>query len=140
MHIIGFSHHYDKIGGQTYGTLLSVRVLSEEKMRKFLEPRFNSPAFEMDTSYRDSYGRMYGHEIQPDERLQLVFIGEHHIPFTTYRKIPQNYTPWRKSRTYRKSLPYSELIGSLFAFKFKGEDLPKELKDKIPPSAIKIFE
>lgn len=140
MHIIGFSHHYDKICGQTYGTLLSVRVLSEEKMRKFLEPRFNSPAFEMDTSHQDEYGRRHGHEIQPDERLQLVFIGEHQIPFTTYRKIPKNYTPWRKSRTYRKSLPYSELIGSLFAFKFKGEALPREFASKITQSAVRIFD
>jgi hypothetical protein len=139
MHLIGFSHHYDKICGQTYGTLLSVRVLSEEEMRKFLEPRFNSPTFEMDTSYQDEYGRWYGYEIQPDERLQLVFIGEHQIPFTTYRKIPKNYTPLRKSRTYRKSLPYSELIGSLFAFKFKGEKLPSDLESSIDSSSVKIF-
>lgn len=137
MHIIGFSHHYDKIGGQAYGTLLSVRVLSEEKMRKFLEPRFNSPAIEWDTSYQDEYGRMHGHEIQPDERLQLVFIGEKQIPFTTYRKIPESF------RLSPPAVPYFELIGQQFAFKFKGEKLPWGLESKISTrkgGCVKIFD
>lgn len=139
MNLIGFSHHYDKICGQTYGTLLSVRVLSEEEMRKFLEPRFNSPAFEMDTSYRDEYGRMYGYEIQPDERLQLVFIGEKQIPFTTYRKIPESHIIRANGRILTPEYPYIDLIGSRFAFKFKGEKLPPDIESSIDSSSVKIF-
>lgn len=145
MHIIGFSHHYTKMHGQTYGTLVSVRKLSDIQFNRLLSGDCGGRVY--DTEWRDADARLADcsqfAEIQDDERLQLIFIGEKQIPFTTYREIPKNYTPWRKSRTYRKSLPYSELIGDIFAFKYKGKELPWGLASKISTrkgGCVKIFD
>lgn len=139
MHLIGFSHHYTKMHGQTHGLLLSVTST------KPLGHRPDDAGLHYDTSYVD-FEEFYdegvkfqrvrergNHPLKLEDfdkpLLQLVFIGrEHQIPFTTYREFPKNYKPlYPHSRSYRKDTPYSDLIGDLFAFKFKGEKLPKEL-------------
>ena len=143
MHIIGFSHHYTKLGDQVYGELVSVRVLNDIQFKNLISDR-DSVAY--DTLYTEGkVGFPHFSEIGNDERLQLVFIGDKQIPFTTYRKVPKNYVPFRGAgiRTYRKSLPYSDLIGCPFAFKFKGEELPWGLASKISTrkgGCVKIFE
>lgn len=141
MHIIGFSHHYTKMHDQTYGWLLSVRST------KPLGNRPTPSGMLYDTEYL-SYGVQDGEPVTPSvpqkypvkryhvlleedfdkPMLQLVFIGERQIPFTTYRKFPKNYQPLNPGcRTYRKTIPYSDLVGQCFAFKFKGEVLPSGL-------------
>ena len=158
MHIIGFSHHYEKIHRQTHGVLLSVRST------KPLEHRPDAEGIGYDTRYFNplQYKIWAGeYKLKPREwfeeylhypltkedfdkpLLQLVFIGNKQIPFTTYRHFPKNYKPFHPGRrTYRKSLPYSDLIGDIFAFKFKGAELPEGLANKIctrPKSHAEIF-
>lgn len=151
MHLIGFSHHYTKIHGQTYGTLVSVRST------KPLGHRPDDAGLHYDTSYVD-FEEFYdegvkfqrvrergNHPLKLEDfdkpLLQLVFVGhEHQIPFTTYREFPANYVPfYLDTWTYDINVPYSDLIGKLFAFKFKGEPLPKRLASKITEDSIKIF-
>ena len=135
MHIIGFSHHYTKIHGQTHGILLSARVIYEEEFKRLREDRctvyFDSVFTENDKEYVRGIG--------DDERLQLVFIGNRQIPFTTYRKIPESHIISVNGKILTPETPYIGLIGTSFAFKFKGEKLPKELKDEITSNSIKIF-
>ena len=141
MHLIGFSHHYTKMHGQTHGLLLSVTST------KPLGHRPDDAGLHYDTSYVD-FEEFYdegvkfqrvrergNHPLKLEDfdkpLLQLVFIGrEHQIPFTTYREFPKDYKPIFPQR-WLDSLPYSDLIGDLFAFKFKGEKLPKQLADTI---------
>lgn len=138
MHIIGFSHHYTKLHGQTCGLLLSV------SSTKPLGSRPSRLGINYDTEYTVSTSepsslprtqKGYASDLLSPQDfdkplLQLVFLGsEHQIPFTTYRELPKDYIPLSPGRrTYRKSLPYSDLIGDLFAFKFKGEPLPQNLQ------------
>ena len=144
MHLIGFSHHYTKIHGQTYGILLSVTSTKPMGYRPDAEgiiydTQYKNPLHEKWLNGELRLGTIEGHEeflYYPLKKedfdkplLQLVFLGaEHQIPFTTYREFPKNYKPlYPHSRSYRRDTPYSDLIGDLFAFKFKGEKLPKEL-------------
>lgn len=154
MHIIGFSHHYTKLHWQTYGKLLYVRST------KPIGYRPDACGIAYDTEYVDfKYDLDDGvpierikeksyYPLNPEDfdkpLLQLVFLGgEHKIPFTTYREFPKGYLPFHPGRrTYRKSLPYSDLIGDVFAFKFKGEELPWGLASKIstrPGSHAEIY-
>ena len=152
MHIIGFSHHYTKMHGQTYGILLSVRST------KPIGHRPDEAGLRYDTEYAvedicsgiSGCGHLYyWDKLNPQDfekpLLQLVFIGgEHQIPFTTYREFPKDYKPFHPGRrTYCKKIPYSDLIGYPFAFKFKGEKLPWGLASKIstrPGSHAEIFD
>ena len=145
MHLIGFSHHYTKLNGEKCGILLSVR--STENIRP------SAWGISCDTEYTDFETRYnedgvhimrikesdhYPLKIEDFEKplLQLVFIGDiHQIPFTTYREFPKDYKPFYSNS--RPSLPYADLIGDIFAFKFKGEALPKKLANQI--DAVKIF-
>ena len=127
MHIIGFSHHYTKLWGQTRGELLAVR-------RVTIDADYPQAAIAYDTEflsdeknedgvpYKDFYPLPHG------DYLLLVFLGNRAIPFTTYRKIPENYTRWMSNvwdeDEMKDEPPYAELVGQLFAFKFKGEPLP----------------
>ena len=145
MHIIGFSHHYTKLHNQTFGTLLSVS-------KTIIGPSFPMEGRDYDTEYilenTTGPGRIPCYDwyhFPNGSYLQLVFIGNKQIPFTTYRKIPDNYKPWknRSPRTYRKTLPYSDLIGQHFAFKFKGASLPKSLLWRISAKkggCVRIFD
>ena len=139
MHIIGFSHHYTKLHWQTHGTLINVAVLNDIQMEAFLN---SEESIKYDTQHLGIFGAPSDAPFNPDERLQLTFIGNRQIPFTTYRRVPDNYTPWChwKPRTYSKDLPYSDLIGHPFAFKFKGEPLPEELAVQILDECVKIFD
>lgn len=163
MHIIGFSHDYTKLHSQEYGTLLAVRSTAlwcnrpdgiglnydteywNPKYLKLLRcekdavMRFNprNPPKEhlyYPLSYRDFAKPL----------LQLVFIGNRQIPFTTYREFPKRYKPFcPESKTYDKSLPYSDLIGQPFGFKFKGKKLPEWIAQQMPSrkrDAARIFE
>lgn len=157
MHLIGFSHHYAKMHGQTYGTLLSVRSTKPRGCRP------DDYGIQYDTCYRELEdvpfvlrgGGQYPNQIFKVKRyhplkaedfdkplLQLVFIGgEHQIPFTTYREFPNNYVPrYLDTWTYDINVPYTDLIGKMFAFKFKGEPLPKRLASKISKNHIEIFD
>lgn len=149
MHIIGFSHHYTKLHGQTYGHLLFVRNT------KPIGHRPDDYGIRYDTEYSDVGVDAYhpdvvlrGCNYYPLKKedfdkpmLQLVFLGgEHQIPFTTYREFPKDYKPFYPN--CRPSLPYADLIGDTFAFKFKGEKLSMGLITKIstrPGSHAEIF-
>ena len=135
MNIIGFSHNYTKLCGQTWGTLLSV----EEKCLS-LAP--DPVGIEYDTEYLDGASQEKKHFPLSESSfekpmLQLVFIGNHDIPFTTYREVPKEYIPTyplAKTRTY---VPYSDLIGKSFAFKLKGEKLPESIQKWVDTSEVK---
>ena len=152
MHIIGFSHHYTKLHGQTYGTLLSVRSTKPIGYRPddygirydTQYPDVGVDAYHPDIVLRGCTYYLLKKEDFDKPLLQLVFIGgEHQIPFTTYREFPKDYKPFHPGRRmYRKTIPYSDLIGDIFAFKFKGEELPEGLANKIsgrPGSHVEIF-
>ena len=125
MHVIGFSHQYLKLSDQTKGILLAVHKVNED-------PNLVIPqdGLAYDTSYLED-GILKVGTLDPSERLLLVFIGDKRIPFTTYRKIPQDYTPFDKAK-YEASgcLPYSDLVGEKFFFKFKGEPYPDWVVDE----------
>ena len=154
MHLIGFSHDYTKLHGQTYGTLVSVRST------KLLGNRPDNVGINYDTEFLclergcDEGSEpgsnililrikgMDNYPLKPEDfdnpMLQLVFIGaEHQIPFTTYREFPKDYKPFYPMRM--QWIPYSDLIGEEFAFKFKGEELPENLANRIYTPAVKIF-
>ena len=146
MHIIGFSHHYSKLHAQTHGMLISVT-------RVTIDERFPVHVLCYDTMYETVKGDVnkgvtHGYEfmrIPSGDYLQLIFIGDQQIPFTTYRKIPEKYKSWknRKPRCYKRSIPYSDLIGQDFAFKFKGEKLPHIFAKQIckcEGGCVKIFD
>lgn len=159
-HLIGFSHHYSKICGQTHGILLSVRST------KPIENRPDSIGIEYDTTYyeieqvpfvftldyppqfvRNKKQYPLNKEDFDKPMLQLVFLGNRQIPFTTYREFPENYQPIiQGSMTYNKNIPYSDLVGEDFVFKFKGEKIPNGLlssydKDRLERGKnIKIFQ
>lgn len=156
MHIIGFSHHYTKMHGQTSGTLVSVRSTKQVGNR----PDAYGIRYDTEFCYDEEWqGVLLRHfqEFSFDKRcvrhyplkkkdfkkplLQLVFVGtEHQIPFTTYREYPKNYVPANKgSNTYSKAIPYSDLIGEKFAFKFKCEKIPASLEKQINSNAVRIF-
>jgi len=142
MHLIGFSHHYNKLYGQSFGTLVAVK-------RVRIDEYFPIMGLCYDTKYEEikeevGSGITHGYTFQKllnGEYVQLLFMGNNQIPFTTYRQVPPNYKPWRnrKPRTYKKTIPYSDLIGKHFAFKYKGEQMDREIKKAILRDAVKIF-
>ena len=131
MHLIGFSHHYTKIHGQTHGILLSARILSEEEYR---ELRGDKGAMYIDTVFIGNNGDEYVPQPIEDERLQLVFLGNRQIPFATYRKIPKDWN----ADIY--GMPYSTCLNQKFIFKFKGEELPTWLAQSLGPDSVRIYE
>ena len=132
MHLIGFSHHYTKIEGQTFGELIAVRTITP----CVTDVLPNAPVY-YDTEYIDDHGYFKNEPINPQENLQLVFIGNKQIPFTTYREFIKDYSPY--SIYHYNGIPYSDLIGENFAFKFKGEPLPEDLSYRVYKDAIRIF-
>ena len=135
MHLIGFSHHYTKLAGQTFGELVAVSRISPSAAEVL-----PSGTVYYDTEYIDIHGNYQSAPLNPTENLQLIFIGNKQIPFTTYRESPKGYKPYYQlSPLYHAWDPYSDLIGETFAFKFKGEPLPEELSSRIYHDAVKIF-
>ena len=133
MNIIGFSHHYDKIHGQTHGKLLSVDFVNyfdiptEGLCYDVLCTDENGNKFH---AY-DIFASMDGDSI--NKLVQFTFMGNDMIPFTTYRQMSNNPDVFGK---------YENLVGQEFAFKFKGEELPKELAEKVSKTknCVKIFD
>ena len=132
MHLIGFSHHYTKLQGQTFGRLLGVRIIQPS----VAEVLSNATVY-YDSEYIDEHGNYQNAPRDPQENLQLVFIGNKQIPFTTYRKFIKDYSPY--SIYHYNGIPYSDLIGENFAFKFKDEPLPEDLSYRVYKDAIRIF-
>ncbi len=121
MNLIGFSHHYTKMHGQTHGKLIYVDTV------QIKDEDHGSEWWEYDTEYRATFATM-----QHDDKMlllqttyvRLVFLGNKGIPFTTYRD----------------NNDYHDLVGTEFVFKYRGEPIPTELK---PPSGkfdVAIFE
>lgn len=144
MNLIGFSHNYTKMHGQTHGKLIyvdSMQIKEEDE---------GSEWWEYDTEYRATFAT-----VQHDDRMllahenyvRLVFLGNKGIPFTTYREYKKEYVPknpssiyWNRYRFISLRIPYSDLIGEDFVFKFRGKEISEELN---PPSGkfdVKIFE
>ncbi|MDR0666825.1 MAG: hypothetical protein LBF71_05385 [Campylobacteraceae bacterium] len=78
MNTIKFSHNYLKLFGQTRADLIAVRTL-------FLPKDLNPTLEDYDTTFLDKKGFKDKYELGKGEHLQLVFIGNYHIPFCTIR-------------------------------------------------------
>lgn len=95
MREIKFSHHYKKLWGQSRATLLACRMIKYDE-------RYDFSLKEYDTKTRN--GDYYA--LKDGTYLQLVFIGEKHIPFCTLR------TPYNKHGNKKEY--YENLIGQTF--------------------------
>ena len=123
MNLIGFSHHYTKIHGQTHGKLIYADLA-------FVAPDdMGSEWMRYDTAYLDWDGTTCYKDILVPHKFysMLVFLGNKNIPFTTYR-----YCPNFKNQ-------YEDLVGEEFVFKFKGEPIPDGLKPKDGKFDVKIL-
>ena len=122
MNVIGFSHHYTKLHGQTQGELIAVKHF--DVTNTSLPPLGRK----YDTCYFDDNAEEQFHSLENGHYLQLTFMGELQIPFTTYRKcFPKPFKDlseafWNLEKHY---------IGQNFAFKFRGEELSSQLKKMI---------
>ena len=96
---IKFSHNYPKLYGQTSAVLLAVRELSFPKDR-------NYELLEYDTSYPSPHGIDF-YPLPDGLFLQLIFVGNKHIPFCTIRS---KYGGFRKN----KKEYYESLVGQNF--------------------------
>lgn len=132
MNLIGFSHHYTKMHGQTHGKLIYVDIVQ-------IKPEDEgSEWWEYDTEYRATFATLQHDDsmlLKHDEYVRLVFLGNKGIPFTTYRERKDDYCT--KKPVYMFSdgtlssvriVPYSNLIGEEFVFKFRGKPIPMGLK------------
>ena len=74
-HIVMFNHDYSKLRGQRSGKLIHAELVKIDKT-------FSKEALEYDTDglYEFKMGEYY---------IQLVFLGDKDIPFTTYREETQ---------------------------------------------------
>ncbi len=95
MREIKFSHNYTKLWGQSRATLLACRMI------KYNE-KFDFSLKEYDTKIE--HGEYY--PLNNGNYLQLVFIGEKHIPFCTLRPP---YNKFGNKKEY-----YEKLIGETF--------------------------
>jgi hypothetical protein len=90
---ITFSHNYPKLWGQKSAELLAVREL------KFPEDK-NKDLIFYDTQYAKKYGIDY-YPLRNGDYIQLIFIGDKHIPFCTLRP---KYSRWQTDKlAYYKS-------------------------------------
>ena len=103
---IKFSHKYPKLHGQTTATLLAVRDLSFPKDK-------NEDLIEYDTKYVGFVGKGY-FPLPNGEYIQLIFVGNKHIPFCTVR-------PKYSDFSINKKEYYEGLIGQDFEIVVKGE-------------------
>ena len=74
-HIVKFNHDYTKLHGQRSGKLVHAELMK-------IDETFSKEALEYDTDglYEFKMGEYY---------IQLVFLGDKDIPFTTYRNETQ---------------------------------------------------
>ena len=144
MNLIGFSHHYTKMHGQTHGKLIYVDTV------QIKEEDEGSEWWEYDTEYRANFA-MLEHDdrmlLTHETYVRLVFLGDKGIPFTTYREYKKEYVPknpssiyWNRYRFISLRVPYSDLIGEDFVFKFRGKPIPEELKPPSKTYDVSIFE
>lgn len=91
-HIVKFNHNYSKLHNQTSGFLIWVDVVHMSD----LFPSEETIAYDTDGKYPFEMNKDY---------LQLVFLGDKDIPFTTYREL--NETNKNK---------YHNHIGEVFNF------------------------
>lgn len=102
---IKFSHAYPKIHGQTMATLLAVRELDFPKDR-------NEDLIEYDTTYASDHGVDF-YQLPDGPYLQLIFVGNKHIPFCTIR------SKWGGFRKNKKEY-YESMVGKEFKIIIKG--------------------
>ena len=101
INVIGFSHRYPKLHGQTTAKLIAVEPLT-------IDDRTPVELLDYDTSYDG--GRF---PLEHGEHVQLVFLGNLRIPFCTIRKRK----PGKDVEDYEKK------IGEVYRIKYKGEPL-----------------
>lgn len=100
--ILMLEHDYAKLWGQKRAQLLAVLKVSvkeDENRRK-----------EYEGYYMDSSAKAQVEGIKKGNYIQLVFIGEHGIPFSVLR--PYSYSKWEG---------YRDLIGTYFQMLIKKE-------------------
>jgi len=90
-YIIKFSHNYPKLWNQTTAELIAVHELWNSS--------FNPDLLEYDTVYKDADGETQHYPLYHAHFLQLIFIGNKHIPFCTIR----SYTD-KKKRYYTDAI------------------------------------
>lgn len=106
-HRISFSHDYPKLHGQTTATLLAVIPIRIDR---------NTPdeLLEYDTTYYEKpfkdetslYAEKRRFPLPTGDYIQLVFIGNLHIPFCTIRKA----WPPQKVEYYKAAIGYDFAI------------------------------
>ena len=101
MNLIKFSKQYCKLHGQTCGVLLAVRRIKIDKLNPHTE------LLEYDTLAED--GSRYA--LKHGKYLQLIFIGEHCIPFCTLRSDRPAWHGMESKYDY-----YHQKIGQNFDF------------------------
>lgn len=105
MNRIGFSHKYPKLHRQKTATLLAVREL-------LIPKDLNDDLLRYDTVFDDGSGKGY-FPLPDGEYLQLIFIGNKHIPFCTIR------SKWGVHKNKKEY--YESKIGEEFEIHIKGE-------------------
>ena len=96
---IKFAHQYPKLHGQTSAELLAVRELNFPQDR-------NADLVEYDTTYPSPRGVDY-YPLPDGPYLQLIFVGNKHIPFCTIR------SKWGGFRKNKQEY-YQSCIGKTF--------------------------
>lgn len=104
---IKFTHQYPKLHGQTSATLLAVRELS-------FPQDSNTDLVEYDTTYPSPHGVEY-YPLPEGPYLQLIFVGNKHIPFCTIR------SKWGGFRKNKKEY-YESCIGKTFSIIVKESE------------------
>lgn len=104
MPTIKFSHNYPKLHGQTSATLLAVRELLFPKDK-------NADLIEYDTTYLSPNGIGF-YQLSNGPYLQLIFVGDKHIPFCTIRPKYGGFSKNKKEY-------YESLIGQVFQIVIK---------------------
>ena len=116
--VIGFSHDYVKLYGQKYGTLISVKLVDVDDV---FPPK---EGLEYDTEYVDLKDINGCYRMERGRYIQLTFMGNKEIPFTTYRKCcPIPFNDCNTALLMLKNF----YIGQPFAFKFKGMDIDDDV-------------
>lgn len=86
MNEIRFSHNYPKLWNQKKAELIAVREINSKD--------FNIDLLEYDTKYHGGY-----YPLKEGDYIQLIFLGDKHIPFCTIRPYSQ-----QKENYYQDSI------------------------------------
>lgn len=104
---IKFSHYYTKLHGQETAELIAVRTLEYPQT-------IDSRLISYDAGFYDK-GVLYFYPMQEGPYIQLIFVGDHNIPFCTLRKDDEE----GKLEFYREN------IGKKFKIVVGNRRLPK---------------